>query len=347
LPADFQELIEAGDLNALLRAVDALSAQRDWDGLIDLAERCEDALERGKQLWPIAAHIDYRLALEAPGPIAAGVLHSDVGRFALGPLTEVVASTHLWAEVADHIDEPHLAAYVGQERILRGENLSGDERAHIEVTQLPPTLTDWEPTYALATYKADHVDVAEPWEPRTDLLEVEAEPGDPVADEELTDALLDLVQPWTNESNGAARAAVVEGDAASAARSLTFGPLRMTELPLEEAMQRIAWAAASGGAHGRRRGAALGRFLTFFLCTIIVGETWPVDPAVLEQGLEDVRWFLWDEGEVAEEGWILRIAFEHDDGWAAAIAATDLLGEDDDVEDDGNEDADDDGAASG
>lgn len=327
MPPAYQDLIEAGDLNALLRAADALCEQRDWDGLIDLAERCEDALERGKQLWPIAAHIDYRLALEAPGPIAAGVLHPDVGRFALGPLTEVIASSHTWAEVANHIDEPQLAAYVAQERVLRGEDLGGDERAHPEVLHLPLALMSWEPTYALATYKADHVEVAEPWEPRSNLDDVEAEPGAPHPDEELTDALLELVHPWTNESNGAARAIVVDGDAAAAARSLTFGPLRMTPLPLEEAVQRLAWAAASGGAHGRRRGAAAGRFLTFYLCAVVVGETWPAPADALRAGLDHVRWHLWDEGENAEGGWILRVALEHDDGWAAAIAATDLVEE--------------------
>ena len=327
MPPPYQDLIEAGDLNALLRAVDGLCEQRDWDGLIDLADRCEDALERGKQLWPIAAHIDYRLALEAPGPVAAGVLHPDVGRFALGPLTEVIASTHPWSEVAAHIEEPQLAAYVAQERVLRGERLEGDERAHPEVLHLPLELMEWEPTYALATYKADHVEVAEPWEPRTDLVPVEAEPGDPIVDEEMTDAFLDLVQPWTNESNGAARAVVVDGDAAAAARSLTFGPLRMTAVPLEEAIQRIAWAAASGGAHGRRRGAAAGRFLTFYLCAVVVGETWPVRAETLRAGLDHTRWYLWDEGEVAEEGWISRVAVEHNDGWAAALAATDLVEE--------------------
>jgi hypothetical protein len=100
---DLDELVEAGDLNGLLRAVDGLCAARAWDDLLDLADRCEEALERGKQLWPIAAHIDYRIALEAPGEIAARVLHPDLGRFAHGPLTEVVASTHRWEELAPHV----------------------------------------------------------------------------------------------------------------------------------------------------------------------------------------------------------------------------------------------------
>ena len=120
-------------MNALLRAVDGLCERHSWGELIDLAEACEEALERGKQLWPIAEHIDYRLALEAPGDYAAQVISPDVGRFAHGPLTEVAASTHTWEELAPHLDEPHIAAYVAQERVLRGEVLTGDDRAHPEI----------------------------------------------------------------------------------------------------------------------------------------------------------------------------------------------------------------------
>jgi hypothetical protein len=328
LSSSYHDLIEAADLNGLLRAVDSLCERRAWDDLIDLADRCEQALERGKQLWPIAVHIDYRLALEAPGPIAAGVLHPDVGRFAIGPLTEVIASTHTWAEVADHIDEPQIAAYVAQERVIRGEVVEADERAFPEVLQMPQRLLSWEPTYALATYKPDHVEVAEPWEPKTKMEPVDVDAGDPIDDEELVDALLELVQPWTNESNGAARAIVVEGDAHSAARALTFGPFMAASIGHDEAIQRAAWAAASGGAHGRRRGAALGRFLAFYLCTIVIGETWPAAPDLIREGLDATRWYLWDEDDPTEAGWVLRLAVEHEDGWAAAIAATDLLDED-------------------
>ncbi|MDQ4028963.1 MAG: hypothetical protein M3214_13085, partial [Actinomycetota bacterium] len=145
------ELVEAADLNALLRAVDGLCSTRSWDELLELADRCDEAIERGKQLWPIAAHIDYRIALEAPGPIAAQVLHPEVGRFAHGPLTEVAASSHTWGELAPHLNTPQVAAYVAQERVLRGEVLEGDGRAHADVMEMPLELAPWEPTYALAT----------------------------------------------------------------------------------------------------------------------------------------------------------------------------------------------------
>jgi hypothetical protein len=326
-----QDLIEAQDLNALLRAVDSACEARLWDQLVELADRCDAAIERGKQLWPISAHIDYRLALEAPGEHAAAVLHPDVGRFSLGPLTEVAASTHRWEELAPHIEVPQMAAYVAQERVLRGEALVGDDRAHPEVLELPLYLQSWEPTYTLATFRSSFVEIAEPWGPRAPLLAHERCEGRSLEDPELVDALLDLVAPWTAESNGAARAVVVEGTAASAVSALTLDGFRMGRLTVAEAIQRLAWAAGSGGAHGRRRGAALGRFLAWYVGALLVEAPWPPDPDDLGRALARFRWYRWDEG-ADEAGWVLRVAVEHSDGgWAAAIAATDVLGSDDDA----------------
>jgi hypothetical protein len=324
LDRQLQELVEAGDLNGLLRAVDALCGQRDWEQLLDLAEACEDAVERGKQLWPITAHIDYRLALEAPGEYAAEVLDSDLSRFALGPLTEVAASTHSWAELSPHVETPQTAAYIAQERVLRGEVID-DGRAHPEVLHLPPKLEEWEPTYALATYRSNIVEVSEPWEPRVPMTPVETRPAELLDEGELIDGLLDLVQPWVAESNGAAQAIVVEGDAIGAASNLTLGALSIGPLQPDEAMQRLAWAAASGGAHGRRRGAAFGRFMAWYTVALLGDVRWPAAPEQIRDRARELRWFRWDEGYL-EEGWVLRIAVEEPtDGWSVALAATDLL----------------------
>jgi hypothetical protein len=324
-----QDLVEAADLNDLLRAVDGLCAARDWESLVHLADLCEDALERGKQLWPIAAHIDYRLALEAPGDYAASVLDPNASRFSLGPLTEVAASTHEWGDLADHIDHPAVAAYVAQERVLRGEVLDGDERAHPEMLDLPLHLLDWEPAYRLATYRPDHLEVPENWEPRAPFRDRDRIDAAALDEPELVAALLELVTPWTTESNGAARAVVVDGDARAATSALTYDRLRIGELSLEEAAQRIAWAASSGGAHGRRRGVALGRFATLYLVALLVDLPWPPDFVRLGELARGLRWFRFDEAE-PERGWVLRIAVEDTEhGWAAAIAATDLVEEED------------------
>jgi len=325
------ELVEAADLNALLRAVDGLVTVRDWDGLVELADACEAALERGKQLWPIAAHIDYRLALDAPPEYAADVLESDLGRFALGPLTEVAASTHSWAELAPHIESAQVGAYVAQERVLRGEDLRDDDRAHPEVMGLPLVLESFEPTYALATFHPSHVEVAEAWDPRVPLRDASIEPASLARDDELETVLLDLVAPWVAESNGAARVAIVDGTAQGAASHLTYGSLLTAELDVAEAMQRLAWAASSGGAHGRRRGAAYGRFMAFFVIATLGDLGWPVASADIAETATRLRWYRWSEGG-PEKGWVLRVAVEDpDDGWAVAIGATDLLEDEDEA----------------
>jgi hypothetical protein len=320
----FEDLLELMDFNGLLRAVDGLCAQRDWEGLLDLANRCEEAIERGKQLWPIAAHIDYRLALEAPGEYAAEALTPETDRFAHGPLTEVAASTHAFEELAPYVEFPQVAAYLAQERVLRGEDLTGDERAHPEVLELPLRLEDFEPAYPLATFNATYVEVAEPWDLQGQPQIRFPKPAAAVPDDEAEDALLSLVTPWTAESNGAARAVVVDGDALGAASHLTYGTLRVWTLTPDLALQKMAWAAASGGAHGRRRGAAFGRFLAWHTASLLAGLEWPPAAAELGRALRELRWFWWDEGE-PEEGWVLRLAVEDPQaGWAAAVAATDI-----------------------
>ena len=322
-----RDLIEAQDLNGLLRTVDGLCATKAWDALVELADECERALERGKQLWPIAAHIDYRLALEGPADYAADVLTTDQRRFALGPLTEVAASTHTWEELAPHIESSQIAAYVAQERVLRGEILTGDEKAHAEVLEMPLELMAWEPDYPLASYKSTFVEVPETWTPAAPQARANLDPAPEREDPGLAEALLELVQPWTTESNGAARSIVVEGDGVGAASNLVLERLFIGELQPAEAIQRMAWAAASGGAHGRRRGATFGRFLGWYTTALIAGLDWPVSPEDLEAAAHELRWHYFDEGE-EEEGWSLRMVVEDpDDGWAAALAATDLLTE--------------------
>lgn len=326
LGAEVYELIEGADLNGLLRVIDSLCSRRRWDDLLDLANACEEAVERGKQLWPIAAHADYRIALEAPGDIAAEVLTGERTKFGPGPLTEVAASTHAWAELGPHIESPVAAAYVAQERVLRGEALDDEPDVPPEVLELPLHIEGWEPSYALATYGANHVEVAEPWEPSRPWRDHRPSAAEELEDAELVAALLDLVHPWVAESNGAARAIVVEGDAAAAAGSLTMGVFRTTELDLDAALRELAWAAASGGAHGMRRGAAFGRFAAWYTAAIAADCPWPAAPDLWHEAVSTLRWHRWDEPDAPDEGWKLRLVVESPEGgWAAAISATDAL----------------------
>ena len=54
-------------------------------------------------------------------------------------------------------------------------------------------------------------------------------------------------------------------------------------MTLAEALAWLAWAGASGGAHGRRRGAALGRFGALWVLAAVLDLTdeWPVPLDVL------------------------------------------------------------------
>src|SRR6202030_1090806 len=189
-PLDLDDLVEAAEPNPLLRRVDALCEARAWDDLVQLARRCREAYERGKQLWPIAEHIDYRLALEASAPYAASVLTPSAGRFAFGPLTEVAASTHTFDELEPYLPSPQVAGVVAAERVLRGEVLTGRPEAHPEVLELPMRLEAWEPPYTLATYKSHEIEAPSP---EVSQVTTEGSPGraaELIDDDELHRALL-------------------------------------------------------------------------------------------------------------------------------------------------------------
>jgi hypothetical protein len=214
---------------------------------------------------------------------------------------------------------------VAQERVLRGENLAGDKRAHKEILELPLRLSEWEPVYCLPIFAADHVEVPEVWEPRAAMRPVDRRTGEELDEPEVVGALLDLVTPWTTESNGAARAVVVEGDAIAAVSILTYDSFLIGPLTTAEALQRVSWAAANGGAHGRRRGGAFGRLAAWNLGSMLADLPWPVGEETLGSSLHRLRWWRWDE-DPGDEGWRLRLAVsDESNGWAAAVAATDVL----------------------
>ena len=322
-PLDLYDLVEAAEANPLLRRVDALCEARAWDDLVELARRCREAYERGKQLWPIAEHIDYRLALEASAPYAASVLTPAAGRFALGPLTEVAASTHTFDQLEPYLPSPQVAGIVAAERVLRGEVLTGRPEAHAEVLELPMHLESWEPPYALATYRSHGIEAASPEVAQLTTEGISPATCEPIDDDELHRALLDLATTWVTGSGGRAEAALVEGDAAGAIGSLGARSFLIGEIPPREALALMAWAAASGGAHGRRRGAAAGRSAAWWAASELSGLDWPPDPDELAREIARLRWYRWEPHEMTG-GWNLHLVVEDpQDGWSAAIAAED------------------------
>jgi hypothetical protein len=316
--------VERGDVDDLVRLVDSLCATREWDSVVELRDRCVQALERGRQLWPVAAHAEYRLALEAPGRYAAAVLVEGAGRFAPGPLPEVAASTHEWAELAPHALPGPPAALAAHERVVRGEDLTGEEFPGPPVLELPHRLAAWEPQYFLAHYRSDGADFPGPQPPELGLLERLPAPGAGARDAATT-ALVDAVRAWTEGSEGRVEAIAVDGDARVAIASLGRDRARVAELDPADAVRALAWAGASGGAHARRPGAAAGRFAAWWAAAALTGliERWPVDAAELGDALAALRWYAWDGGGPAT-GWSLRLAIEDARARRAwAVAAVD------------------------
>jgi hypothetical protein len=311
------ELIARGDLDELLRRVDQLAGARDWPQLLLLAERCRLAHERGRQLWPASEHALYRVALDGPAALACRAVSESDGRFSLGPLSEVIASTHTWRNLEANLDPGPLAATIAHECAIRGEDLSS-ARTMGEFVDLPLVIQPWEPEYPVATYTEYALDAGE--SPTTGALQPIA--SRPVValddDRTVTDALVELVRTWTSQSNGRARAVGVEGDAFDAITALGPRRARAVEIAPAEALATMAWCAASGGARGRRRGMAAGRFDAWWAAAALTDLDWPPDPDELGGAIASLRWWRWDAYEPAG-GWVLQLAIgdpEHRLAWA-------------------------------
>lgn len=317
--------VERGDVDDLVRLVDALCSSREWDRLVELRDRCEQAIARGRQLWPVAAHVEYRLALESPGPWAATVLVEGAGRFAPGPLPEVAASTHEWAELAPHVPYGPPAVLTAHERVVRGEDLTDVALPGPPVLDLPLRLAGWEPDYLLAHYRSDGVDLPGPSSPRYEPVDAPA-PAHDGAQDAATDALVDAVRAWTDGSEGRAEATTVQGNVLDAIGALGRDRVRIAELSSSDALRALAWAGASGGAHARRPGAAAGRFAAWWAGAALTGllDQWPVDADDLGDRVTTLRWYGWDSGGTAT-GWQLHLAIEDASaGRAWAVAAVDV-----------------------
>lgn len=319
----FEDAIRDGDLDELLRWIDRLVDQRDWDELVRLRDRCRQAFhETGRQLWPAASNAEYRLALDAPAPWAAAVLVEGAGRFAIGPLAEVAASTHEWSDLSRHAPASPVASLCAHERVVRGEVVDG---VH-PVLDLPLRLHDWEPAYCLATYHHDRVELPSSPPPSFRLEPLVGGGTKPFEDAVVERALALLVEPWLVESNGAVATVAAEGTAEDAVALLhDASDVHWAEVDPHDALALMAWAAASGGAHGRRRGAAMGRFGAWWAAAALTGmlEDWPPDPDELGRAVAELRWCRW-QPSAAVRGWSLHLAVEDPaDGLAWAIAATD------------------------
>lgn len=321
---DLDDLIHAADLDGLVRMIDNRCATGDWDGLLRARDRARGAVKTGRQLWPAATLAEYRLALLAPPHHVAAVLDEAdglSGQFTIGPLTEVAAQRHTWDALRTELDRSPRAALVAHERAIRGEVIDDDIA---DVLDIPLELEGWEPEYPVATYRDNDADFPAPDLPQN-WDEIDASGDAERLDDDVELAVQQLVDPWVSGSNGTVEVACVEGDVTDAIGVLGPRRARVSELDVRTSMAWMAWAGASGGAHGRRRGAATGRFGAWWMLGALGDfiDDWPVDPDALGQFANELNWYRWDAFEPML-GWTLQLAIEDDnEGVAWAISARD------------------------
>ena len=118
---------------------------------------------------------------------------------------------------------------------------------------------------------------------------------------------------------------MVKGSAGDAVATLGLREVPAVRVEASEALALMAWAAASGGAHGRRRGMATGRFESWWALAGLVGldETWPPPGDELGDLSGELHWYVWHP-PLAESGWSLHLAVEDPvEQLAWAISAVD------------------------
>ena len=322
---ELAELIELGDPDELLREIDRRCAQHDWDGLIDLRDRCRRAVDRGKQLWGVGAHAEYRVALEAPGEFARHVIEAPPSAIAIGPLPEVIACRHIWKEL--DLPEGPLRAVTAYECVARGEDLSDDGslESYKAAFELPFALQSWEPQYAAAEYRETEGLFPVPVVEVLSTTKVAAGTAQNVTDGAVA-ALWSLVRVWADESNGAVNAVAVSGGLAEVVAGLCFAELDVAEISFQDALALMAWAGASGGAQGRRSGMAAGRSKTWWTLAALVdaSDEWPIPPDELGKRGAELQWYTWDPNN--DENWQLKlIVVDPIDDVTFAIDATDRI----------------------
>ncbi len=216
--------------------------------------------------------------------------------------------------------------------MLRGEVVDPATVAGLpDVFELPYELAPWEPAYALAEYRDAGAEFPAP-PAASGFVEV-ADGGDgggggggTVLDDDAVElAVRQLVEPWTTSSNGHAEVVAVDGDATSALRALGVRHARIATLTVPEAVSWLAWGGASGGAFGRRRGAAAGRFGALWVVAALADamDDWPLTMPELGTLAGELRWAWWDAHE-PPTGWQLQLVVEDvEDGLAWAINARD------------------------
>lgn len=319
------DVVHRADLDGMVRLIDEWTSAQNWVGLLAVRDRARAAVSTGRQLWPAATLAEYRLALHAPPQWSATVLDESSGRFTIGPLIEVAAMHHSPTDLAPFLDDPIRLGWLAHERAMRTQGAVDLPGTAANPLEIPIAVQPWEPQYPLATYSDDGVDAPSPeipgrsggTRPTHDRAPVGRQASNAahagvvevIDDPDTTDAVRQLFDSWTADSNGRVEMVCVRGRAADAVTALGVAHAELHRLTLADALAWLAWAGASGGAHGRRRGAASGRFAAWWLLATLtdLADPWPPDPDELAQAASALEWFWWDAGEPLL-GWTVQLA---------------------------------------
>lgn len=314
--------IAAGDLDELIKGVDRLCAAREWAELEQLCERARQAHERGHQLWPAAAHGEYRLALEAPAEFACAAIRHDQGFFGFGPLSEVVVATHDWSELDPHLEPGPTRTTVANEFAARGVDLTHAVDVDVEMFGVPLAPEAFEPAYPRVVYRAGGIEVERLDIPRPAGDLVPTSPYDDDPDGEADDAcraLASLTEHWA----GPTTVATVEGRLGEAIAATGASGYRLQAITRDQALGLLAHIAAGAPMSGRRRGYARGRSAAWWVMAEVAAvDSWPIDPDELAAASGPLEWAVWDDGPRA--GLSLQLAvYDPTDELAWAIDAHD------------------------
>ena len=315
------DLINRADLDGLVRLIDDYCETRSWHDLLGLRDACKAAVANGRQVWPASTLAEYRLALLAPAEIAVQVVGEQAGRFTMGPLTEVIAQNHQWSELSELLEPSPTSTYIAYECAIRGQKVNSELFPALES---PLALLPMEANYALAEYHDNEAKFPTPALPEMgSAISVPTSTATIIHDPDASTAFHQLADAWTTQSNGELRMSCVEGSVLDAIGALSIHEARLSLLTCGEALAWLTWAGASGGAHGRRRGNALGRDAAWWTIAALTGPTshWPLSKDDFEIAAGSLQWFWWDANEPTT-GWNVQLCVHHAErnrSWALCL----------------------------
>lgn len=304
------DLINRADLDGLVRIIDDYCETRSWQDLRALRNACKAAAANGRQVWPASTLAEYRLALLAPAEIAVQVVDEDAGRFTLGPLTEVIAQHHEWAELSGFLEPSPITTFIAYECAIRGQHVDGELFPALES---PCRLLECESAYALAEYHDNEAKFPTPKLPAMGPVVDIAEPSTAlVSDAEVEQAIHLLAQGWISQSNGQLNIACVDGSVFDALTHLEARHVRLAMLSTDDALAWLTWTGANSGAHGRRRGNAQGRDAAWWTIAALTQKTihWPLGKSEYVTAADSLQWFRWDKNE-STTGWNVQLCVHH------------------------------------